>query len=157
MVCDNAAAAVLESCYQDNSTTKLEYEGVWKRKLKWVSKIRDPIKKRLIWLGTYATPEEASEVYQSKKIELQEKVTAAAAAEKKKRSKRNAVVAAQIETQTEDFVSNEETVAASSQNSSERMEDYDNNILVRFGPVIINKQGFILGEFSWIDDLGFVH
>ncbi|TMW84705.1 hypothetical protein EJD97_024565 [Solanum chilense] len=41
---------------------------------KFATEIRDPFSKKRIWLGTFNTPEEASEVYQSKKLEFQEKL-----------------------------------------------------------------------------------
>ncbi|PHU01912.1 Ethylene-responsive transcription factor [Capsicum chinense] len=51
---------------------------------KFVTEIRDPFSKKKIWLGTFNTAEEASEVYQSKKLEFQEKLNKAKNANKKK-------------------------------------------------------------------------
>ncbi|PHT96640.1 Ethylene-responsive transcription factor [Capsicum chinense] len=44
---------------------------------KFATEIRDPFSKKRIWLGTFNTAEEASEVYQSKKLEFQEKLNKA--------------------------------------------------------------------------------
>lgn len=70
------------------SPTKIvrKFEGIRQKKSKWVAEIKDPIKKIRIWLGTYETPEEASKVYESKKMAMEKKVLAAA--EKKKERKR---------------------------------------------------------------------
>ncbi|XP_055805377.1 ethylene-responsive transcription factor CRF2-like [Solanum dulcamara] len=51
---------------------------------KFATEIRDPFSKKRIWLGTFNTPEEASEVYQSKKHEFQEKLKKAKNANVKK-------------------------------------------------------------------------
>ncbi|KAM3203738.1 hypothetical protein P3L10_031364 [Capsicum annuum] len=51
---------------------------------KFATEIRDPFSKKKIWLGTFNTAEEASEVYQSKKLEFQEKLNKAKNANKKK-------------------------------------------------------------------------
>ncbi|KAM3269528.1 hypothetical protein P3S67_030410 [Capsicum chacoense] len=51
---------------------------------KFATEIRDPFSKKRIWLGTFNTAEEASEVYQSKKLEFQEKLNKAKNANKKR-------------------------------------------------------------------------
>ncbi|KAM3328392.1 hypothetical protein P3S68_033084 [Capsicum galapagoense] len=51
---------------------------------KFATEIRDPFSKKRIWLGTFNTAEEASEVYQSKKLEFQEKLNKVKNANKKR-------------------------------------------------------------------------
>ncbi|XP_060214858.1 ethylene-responsive transcription factor CRF2-like [Lycium barbarum] len=51
---------------------------------KFVTEIKDPFTKKRIWLGTFNTAEEASQVYQSKKFEFEEKLKKAKNAKVKK-------------------------------------------------------------------------
>ncbi|PHU28074.1 Ethylene-responsive transcription factor 11 [Capsicum chinense] len=52
--------------------------GVHKRKAtgRYTSQIKNPISKKRIWLGSFSTAEEASQAYQSKKLEFQKLVEA---------------------------------------------------------------------------------
>jgi hypothetical protein len=52
-----------------------KYVGVWRRDSgKFASHIRDPIRKKKLYLGTFVSEEEAAEAYLAKKAELAEEV-----------------------------------------------------------------------------------
>ncbi|KAI3964283.1 hypothetical protein MKX01_014390 [Papaver californicum] len=59
-------------CDDPNLNTKEEegvvnknkkYKGVWRKKGKWAAQIADPQKGKVVWLGTFHTPEDASTAY----------------------------------------------------------------------------------------------
>ncbi|OIS95789.1 ethylene-responsive transcription factor erf118 [Nicotiana attenuata] len=140
--------------------------GVRKRKWgKYCAEIRNPFNKKRIWLGTFITAEEAIQVYQSKKLEFEEKMKEA------KIAKMAIFEKSEIETQTSDSSNG---VEEKSNNSSAREEqEIGNNsdeellmgqwiqisddkevyISVKLGVPVIDNYGFLLGEFSELDDL----
>ncbi|KAK1412070.1 hypothetical protein QVD17_33030 [Tagetes erecta] len=57
---------------QDPITFRSKFRGVRLRESgNWAAEIRDPFKKMRVWLGTFRTPEEASQAYEKKKIEFE--------------------------------------------------------------------------------------
>ncbi|KAL3336755.1 hypothetical protein AABB24_029429, partial [Solanum stoloniferum] len=101
----------------DQSSGKLP-PMVRKRKSgKFATEIRDPFSKKRIWLGTFNTPEEASKVYQSKKLEFQEKL------EKAKNANVEKVISAKFELGSSS--SSDPPLMADSQNTDSSNESDD--------------------------------
>lgn len=60
---------------EDRNANIKRFIGVRKRKWgTYAAEIRDPIQKKRLWLGTFATEEEAYEVYRAKKVELERRI-----------------------------------------------------------------------------------
>ncbi|CAI9296766.1 unnamed protein product [Lactuca saligna] len=60
----------------DDDPTRKQCKGVRKTESgRWSAKIRDPVKKSQVWVGTFDTKEEASEAIESKKVEFGSKRT----------------------------------------------------------------------------------
>nr|XP_009764167.1 PREDICTED: uncharacterized protein LOC104215928 [Nicotiana sylvestris] len=140
--------------------------GVRKRKWgKYYAEIRNPFNKKRIWLGTFITAEEAIQVYQSKKLEFEEKM------EEAKNAKMATFEKSEIETQTSDSSngaeekSNNSSVGEEQEIGQENDEELfmgqwiqisDNKevyISVKLGVPVIDNYGFLLGELGELDDL----
>ncbi|XP_016510019.1 ethylene-responsive transcription factor ERF118-like [Nicotiana tabacum] len=122
--------------------------GVRKRKWgKYCAEIRDPFNKKRIWLGTFNTAEEASQVHQSKKLEFEGKLKMAKIAKTKKAISEKS----ELESQTSDSSNGvEELLMGQWIQISDDKEVY---FSLKLGVPIVDNYGFLLGEFSELDDL----
>nr|XP_018625762.1 ethylene-responsive transcription factor ERF118-like isoform X2 [Nicotiana tomentosiformis] len=122
--------------------------GVRKRKWgKYCAEIRDPFNKKKIWLGTFNTAEEASQVYQSKKLEFEGKIKMAKIAKTNKGISEKS----ELESKTSDSSNGvEELLKGQWIQISDDKEVY---ISLKLGVPIVDNYGFLLGEFSELDDL----
>ncbi|KAL2546421.1 Ethylene-responsive transcription factor ERF [Forsythia ovata] len=136
-----------------------KFIGVRRRKWgKYCAEIRDPFKKKRVWLGTYNTAEEASKVYFAKKLEIEEKLRARKGINCvpcEKSSEESSPTVPEVDTSSgsadensaiQEDVFEETKVGSLSDNQSEKFG-------MLFGVQIIDNHGFLLGEFSKLDDL----
>ncbi|PHU02022.1 Ethylene-responsive transcription factor [Capsicum chinense] len=104
---------------------------------KFATEIRDPFSKKRIWLGTFNTAEEASEVYQSKKLEFQENDPSST-----------------VDSQTSDSSNDQESEEELWMGQWIRISgDKEVKFSQKLGVPVVDNYGFLLGEFSKLDDL----
>ncbi|KAG8382911.1 hypothetical protein BUALT_Bualt05G0128900 [Buddleja alternifolia] len=124
--------------------------GVHRRRSgKYSSEIKDPFTKRKIWLGTFGSEEEASKAYLAKKREFQKKLRA------KQGSKSNWVSREKSESDQNSPSSVLEMETSDSSNFGENKVAGDEEVRFGFlcGVQIVDQNGFLVGEFSKLDDL----
>ncbi|KAM3269540.1 hypothetical protein P3S67_030422 [Capsicum chacoense] len=148
-----------------NSCVRLYPSGVRKRKNeKFYAEIKHPLNKKMIWLGTFVTAEDASKNYESKKLEFEELVMA-------KRAKNGQI---SEKSDQESCVANEFFEKSSmsvyeNTNTSNGVEESEEELMMgtwvkilenqevkyshKLGVPIVDNYGFLLGEFSVLDDL----
>ncbi|KAK4365431.1 hypothetical protein RND71_016789 [Anisodus tanguticus] len=156
----------------DSHKTTTHIFGVHQRKDsgKYTTEIRNPISKKRIWLGTFATAEEASRAYQSKKLEFQKLVNAKQDGNSEKlvnvkQGHENSSKKVELQNDMPTDSSAGEKQEGKNQEGQEDDEDLwmgewvqlPGNRAVKFslklGLPIIDNYGSLSGEFSTLDDL----
>ncbi|CAA0823087.1 Ethylene-responsive transcription factor ERF117 [Striga hermonthica] len=117
--------------------------GVQRRKRgKYASAIQNPLTKKRIWLGTFATAEEAGAAYLAKEEEFEEKLRVKRARDCARRGKK----LANWESPTSVL---EVGAADGGISGGEAAADFG----VFRGVRVMDENGGLLGEFGWLDDL----
>ncbi|KAL3830918.1 hypothetical protein ACJIZ3_019720 [Penstemon smallii] len=137
-----------------NEPKSTNYIGVRMRKSgKYVVEIRNPITKKRDWLGTFVTPEEASNAYQAKKHEIKEKLRAKQGfGEKSMQDSPSSVLKTETSGSSNKTpkVDVEENIKI---NVLENKEGQNDKFGFLNGVQVVDNNGFLMGEFSEIDDL----
>ncbi|KAM3328399.1 hypothetical protein P3S68_033091 [Capsicum galapagoense] len=148
-----------------NSCVRLYPIGVRKRKnWKFCAEIKHPLNKKMIWLGTFVTAEDASKNYKSKKLEFEESVMA--------KSAKNGHISGKFDQEscvTDEFEEKSSMSVDENTNTSNGVEESDEELMMgtwvkisenqevkyshKLGVPIVDNYGFLLGEFSVLDDL----
>ncbi|GFP84646.1 ethylene-responsive transcription factor erf118 [Phtheirospermum japonicum] len=140
---------------------KSNFLGAKKRIRKFVGvRIRDPIQKRRVWLGTFTTAEEASRAYNSKKSEFEEMLRAKRGfswvpCEEKSSDLKSPTSVLEIDTAMESSGGGGgDAVEEGASGENEAVENPKAEELGFFrGVQIVDENGFFMGDFSKLDDL----
>ncbi|KAM3203739.1 hypothetical protein P3L10_031365 [Capsicum annuum] len=148
-----------------NSCVRLYPIGVHKRENgKFCAEIKYPLNKKMIWLGTFVTAEDGSKNYESKKLEFEELAMA--------KSAKNGQIFEKSDQEscvTDEFKEKSSMSVDENKNTSNGVEESDEELMMgtwvkisenqevkyshKLGVPIVDNYGFLLGEFSILDDL----